>query len=167
LQEPASATELGARLGMGRQRVNYHLGLLERAGLVRLVETRARRGCIERIMQASAQAFVVDPQLMGQGASLRSRDRYASEHLIQAAVETVGDVSRLQAGAERAEKRLLTFTIETEVGFAQPADVHRFTDALARAVASAVDEFGVQQGGQLYRVVIGGHPAVAKEGDQT
>ena len=166
LQEPASASELGARLGMPRQKVNYHLGLLERAGLIRLVETRARRGCVERIMQASAKAFVVDPQLMGEGASLRSRDRYASEHLIQAAVETVSDVSRLQAGAERAEKRLLTFTIEAEVGFAQPADVHRFTDALARAVASAAADCGVEQGGQLYRVVVGGHPAAAKGGDR-
>ena len=165
LQEPSSASELGVRLGMARQKVNYHLGLLERAGLIRLVETRARRGCVERIMQASARAFVVDPQLMGEGRSLRSRDRYASEHLIQAAAETVGDVSRLQAGAERAEKRLLTFTIEAEVGFAQPADVHRFTDALARAVASAAADCGVEQGGQLYRVVVGGHPAAAKGGD--
>ena len=68
LQEPSSASELGVRLGMPRQKVNYHLGLLERAGLIRLVETRARRGCVERIMQASAKAFVVDPQLMGEGA---------------------------------------------------------------------------------------------------
>ena len=149
LQEPSSASELGGRLGIPRQKVNYHLGLLEQAGLIRLVETRARRGCVERIMQASAKAFVVDPQLMGEGPNLRSRDRYASEHLIQAAAETVGDVSRLQAGAERAEKRLLTFTIEAEVGFAQPADVHRFTDALARAVASAAADCGVEQGGQL------------------
>ena len=158
LQEPASASELGGRLGLPRQKVNYHLGLLERAGLIRLVETRARRGCVERIMQASARAFVVDPQLMSEGASLRSRDRYASEHLIQAAAETVSDVSRLQAGAERAEKRLLTFTIEAEVGFAQPADVHRFTDALARAVAAAAADCGVQQGGQLYRVVVATRP---------
>ena len=166
LQEPASASELGARLGLPRQKVNYHLGLLEHAGLIRLVETRARRGCVERILQASAQAFVVDPQLMGEGAGLRSRDRYASEHLIQAAAQTVGDVSRLQAGADRAEKRLLTFTIEAEVGFAQPADVHRFTDAVARAVAAAAADCGAEQGGQRYRVVVGGHPAVTKGGDR-
>jgi DNA-binding transcriptional ArsR family regulator len=164
LQEPSSASELGRRLGLSRQKVNYHLGLLEAEGLIRLVETRARRGCVERVMQASAKAFVVDPQLMGEDHGTRSRDRYASEHLIQTAAELVGDVSRLQAGAERGEKRLLTFTVEAEVRFAQPADVHRFTDALARAVATAAADCGVDQGGHAYRVVIGGHPAVARGG---
>jgi DNA-binding transcriptional ArsR family regulator len=159
LHEPASASELGARLGLPRQKVNYHLGVLERAGLVRLVETRARRGCTERILQATAAEFVVDPQLMGEPRTLRSQDRFAADHLIQVAADTVRDVSRQQAGADEAQKRLLTFTIEAEVSFGQPADVYRFTDALAEAVQVAASEFALESGGQRYRVVVGGHPA--------
>jgi hypothetical protein len=74
--------------------------------------------------------------------------------------------SRPRPPRPETEKRLLTFTIEAEVGFAQPADVHRFTDALARAVAAAAADCGVQQGGQLYRVVVGGHPVAARGGDR-
>ena len=45
------------------------------------------------------------------------------------------DVSRMQAAA--GERRLLTFTIEADVGFRSPADVEAFTTALADAVADA------------------------------
>jgi len=167
LHEPASASEVGARLGIARQKVNYHLNVLEKAGLLRLVETRARRGCTERVLQATAGEFVVDPQLMGDRQGARSGDRFAAEHLIQVAAETVRDVSRQQASAGAAEKRLLTFTIEAEVGFAQPADVHRFTDILAQAIRVAASECGVESGGQRYRVVVGGHPAPVSRGEQT
>jgi DNA-binding transcriptional ArsR family regulator len=165
LHQPASASELGARLGLPRQKINYHLGVLEQAGLLRLVETRARRGCTERILQATASEFVVDPQLMGQPRTVRSQDRFAADHLIQVAAETVRGVSRQQAEADRAQRRLLTFTIEAEVSFAQPADVHRFTDVLAEAVRSAASDFAAGTGGQRYRVVIGGHPAPARRSE--
>src|ERR687894_3111032 len=65
LRQPASATELGQALGLPRQKINYHLRVLEAAGLVRLVETRARRGFTERVLQAVGQKFVVEPPLMG------------------------------------------------------------------------------------------------------
>ena len=52
-------------MDLGRQRVNYHLRELEKAGLVHLVEERQRRGCVERILAARADAFVVDPAVMG------------------------------------------------------------------------------------------------------
>jgi hypothetical protein len=45
------------------------------------------------------------------------------------------------------------------VSFGQPADVYRFTDALAEAVRAAASEYAVESGGQRYRVVVGGHPA--------
>jgi DNA-binding transcriptional ArsR family regulator len=139
LREPASATEVALALGVARQRVNYHVRALEQAGLVELVEERRRRGCIERIMRATAQSFVVDPQLLGSTAAptspARARDRYAAEHLMTTAAATVGDVGRIVASADAQQKRLLTFTVETELWFGEPADVHRFTAAAADAIA--------------------------------
>ena len=40
LAEPASAATLAARVGLARQKVNYHLHALEAQGLVRLAEER-------------------------------------------------------------------------------------------------------------------------------
>ena len=165
LREPASATELGQALGLPRQKINYHLRVLEAAGLVRLVETRARRGFTERVLQATADEFVVDPQLMASGSRVRSQDRFAAEHLIDVAADAVRDVSRLRSGAEQSGKRLLTFTVEADVGFADPADVHAFTNELAEAVA-AVSARHSSPAGRRYRVVVGGYPDERTNDDQ-
>jgi DNA-binding transcriptional ArsR family regulator len=159
LREPASGTQLAAALGLPRQRVNYHLRELERAGLVTLVEERQRRGCTERILAASADAYVVDPAVLGD--PVVSRDRFAASHLGQTAAGVVRDVARMQAEADKEGARLLTFTLETEVGFATPRDLERFTEALAERLAETAAAFDAP--GRRYRVVVGGHPAPAKE----
>jgi DNA-binding transcriptional ArsR family regulator len=70
LREPASASEVAGRLGETRQRVNYHVRALERGGLVELVEERARRGCTERVVRATADAVVVEPTVIGSPAAV-------------------------------------------------------------------------------------------------
>ena len=88
-----------------------------------------------------------------------AQDRFAAERLVAAAAGLVRDVTRMQAKAESQRKRLLTFTIETEVGFAEPADVARFSQALVDAVARLSARFQAKGAERRYRVVIGGHPA--------
>ena len=56
LAEPGSASTLGARVGMPRQKVNYHLRTLERHGLVELVEERRKGNCVERVVRATARS---------------------------------------------------------------------------------------------------------------
>ena len=164
LQRPASAVELGRQTGLARQKINYHLRVLERAGLVELVETRQRRGCVERVLRATADELVVDPSILAPGERLRSRDRFAAEHLVDAAADVVRAVSRLRAGADASAKRLLTFTVEAEVTFGQPADVHAFADGLADAIADLAERFGSSDG-QRFRLMVGGHPATRGEDD--
>ncbi|WP_347238120.1 helix-turn-helix domain-containing protein, partial [Dietzia sp. DQ11-38-2] len=65
LAEPGSATTLAARLGVPRQKLNYHLRQLEKHGLVELVEERRRGNVTERILRASSSSFVVSPGVMG------------------------------------------------------------------------------------------------------
>lgn len=165
LQEPTSATQLAAVLELPRQRVNYHLRALESAGLVELVEERKRRGFVERIVRAKPGAFVVDPSVMGRGpesaeSAGRIKDQFAADHLVGVAAATVRDVARMQVKADEQGKRLLTFTIEAAVRFADAADVHRFTEELTEALRRTAESFDSPTGRQ-YRVVIGGHPAPA------
>ncbi|HEY7597232.1 MAG TPA: helix-turn-helix domain-containing protein [Actinophytocola sp.] len=164
LREPASATRLAGELDLPRQRVNYHLRALERAGLVELVEERQRRGCVERILRTRPGTFVVDPTMMIADERTQARDQFAAEHLVDVAAATVRDVARMQAGAAAEGKRLLTFTVEAEVKFGQPHDVHAFTDALAEAVRQVVARFDSPDG-RPYRMVVAGHPAPADMGD--
>ena len=146
---------------MTRQQANYHLRVLEAAGLVELVETRQRRGCTERILRATAGAFVVDPAVMQPAGTVSPTDRHAAEHLVATAGASSATSARMQAAA--GERRLLTFTIEADVGFRSPADVEAFTTALADAVADGRPPFH-DPDGRRYRVVAGGHPAPATRG---
>jgi DNA-binding transcriptional ArsR family regulator len=162
LRQPASATTLAAELDMGRQRINYHLRALETAGLLSLVETRRKRGCVERVLVARARAFVVDPAVMTgaeKPTAAARQDRFASAHLIGAASGIVRDVTRMQTRAAEQGVRLLTFTLETEVAFATPADFERFTSKLAERIARTARAFDQPSGGRRYRIVVGGHPS--------
>ena len=158
LHEPMSATQAAERLGMSRQHANYHLRVLEAAGMVELVDTRQRRGCTERILRATAATFVVDPAVMQRPGDPASDDRFAAEHLVATAADVVRDVVRMQDAADRAGTRLMTFTIEAEIGFRGPGDVEAFTAALADAVAAVAQRFN-DPDGRRYRIVAGGHPA--------
>jgi DNA-binding transcriptional ArsR family regulator len=178
LRQPASATQLASELSMGRQRINYHLRALEKAKLVDLVEERQRRGCVERILIARAQAFIVDPAVMtaktgsgsgsgsgsatGLGVSRAVQDKFSAEHLIDTAADVVRDVTRMRAQAEKQGARLLTFTMQTDISFAEPGDLERFTTAVAEFVAREAAKFHTPGGGRRYRVVIGGHPSPRK-----
>jgi DNA-binding transcriptional ArsR family regulator len=157
LREPASATQLAAALDLPRQRVNYHLRALEEAGLLELVEERPRRGFVERILRTRPGALVVDPTVID-GAFTEIHDQYAAEHLVGVAADTVRTVARMQAAAADQGRRLLTFTVEAEVRFGQPSDVHAFTDELAEAIRAVVARYDTE-GGKPYRMVAGGHPA--------
>jgi DNA-binding transcriptional ArsR family regulator len=158
LREPASATGLAARLGLPRQRLNYHLRELERGGLVELVELRPRRGRTERVVRTRSAAVVVAPTVIGDLDRAGAQDRFAADALLAATARTLDDLAHLRAGADKAGKRLVTFTVETEVGFARPADIHRFVDQLARRVGELAVEYDTPTSRRRYRVVVGGLP---------
>lgn len=167
LRVPASATQLATSLRIPRQRVNYHLRALEAVGLIELVEERQRRGCTERIMRAKPGAIVVNPTLMHTDEATPEpddalADQHAAEHLVGVAAAAVRDVARMQVRADEHGKRLLTFTIEADVRFADPTAVHRFTEELTELIARTAATYDTE-GGRPYRVVAAGYPAPTAE----
>ena len=169
LRAPGSAAELAREFGIPRQKLNYHLRVLEAQQLLELVELRPRRGFTERVLRTVADALVVDPGVVGDpasGASPSAADRHAAQHLVHAAGAVVRDVGRMATQAQRSGRRLLTFTLEADVRFAAPGDVHDFTDALAQAVADVVATFDTP-GGRPYRLLAAGHPAPDKNQEAT
>lgn len=159
LQTPGSAASLAVALGMPRQKVGYHLKALEDAGLVNLVEQRQRRGFTERLFTASADAYLIDPDLLaGPAPEALTQDRYAADHLIRTAAETVREVGRMRQAADAEGRRLLTFTLDAEIAFAAPGDIERFAVRLTEAVAALAAEFNTE-GGRPYRLIAATHPA--------
>jgi len=171
LREPNSAASLAGQLAISRQKLAYHLRVLEEAGLVRLVEERQRRGFTERVLVASADTFVLDPALVGAAPRAGDiQDRHASEHLVQTASALVRDVVRMREAADHEGKRLLTLTIETELTFATPGDFDTFGEELADAFTALAKRYSAspaRKGGRRYRLVAAAHPAIDTKAKST
>jgi DNA-binding transcriptional ArsR family regulator len=103
------------------------------------------------------------PVTSAEGAVTRGtsdrQDSFAASHLIATASGIVCDVTRMQGRAAERGERLLTFTFETDVAFATPADFEQFTSILAERVARTAAQFHQPAGGRRYRIVVGGHPS--------
>ena len=64
LKQPMTATQIGDELGETPAKVHYHVRELEKAGLVRLVETREKGGILEKYYQPIAREFSVEKSLL-------------------------------------------------------------------------------------------------------
>ncbi|MBT2227599.1 helix-turn-helix domain-containing protein [Nonomuraea sp. NEAU-A123] len=164
LVEPGSATSLAARVGLARQKVNYHLRTLERHGLVELVEERKKGNVTERVMQATAASFVISPIALAavQPDPGKSPDRLSARWLLAVAAQLVRDVGALITGATEARKRVATFAIDGEVRFASAADRAAFAEELADAVTALVSKYHDEtaEGGRDHRLVVAVHPSL-------
>jgi DNA-binding transcriptional ArsR family regulator len=164
LVEPASASALAARVGLPRQKVNYHLRTLERHGLVELVEERARGGLTERVLRATARSYVISPAALPavQPDPAHAPDRLSARWLLAVAARLVRDVGTLLTGAAAARRPVATFAADGEVRFASAADRAAFAEELAAAVTTLVGRYHDESAeqGRPYRLVVALHPAV-------
>lgn len=169
LAEPGSSTTVGAALDLPRQQVNYHLRMLERHDLVRVVEERRKRGLTERVMLATARSYVVAPSTLGESASHTTRtDRLSARYLVAVAARMVGEVIDLARRAEAADKPLATLAIDTEIRFATAADRSAFTSELTAAVTSLASRYHDERAtrGRWHRVVVAAHPIPSPHDEQ-
>src|ERR1700737_1497714 len=111
LAEPAAASTLAARVGLSRQKANYHLRALERHGLVELVEERRKGNMTERVLRATAAAYVISPARLAAFAPDpdRSPDQLSALWLLALAARLVRELGELTARATRARRPLATF----------------------------------------------------------
>ena len=166
LAAPASAATLATRVGLARQKVNYHLNALQAHGLVRLAEERKWGGLTERLLVASAASYVVSPGAMGPAAVDPNRDvdRLSASYLIGLGARVIREVGDLVRRARTADKRLATLAMDTEVRFRSPTDRAAFSNELTEAIAKLVSKYHDESapGGRAHRLVVVAHPVPQK-----
>ena len=162
LAEPASAATLATRLGIARQKVNYHLRALEAHHLVRVAEKRKWGGLTERMMVATAASYIVSPGAMGPAAADpdRAADRLSASYLIALAARIVREVKALLGRSEETEKRLPTLSLDTVIRFRSAADRAAFSHHLTAAVTKLAAHYhdASASGGRAHRLVAVAYP---------
>lgn len=168
LAEPDSASGLARRFRMPRQKLNYHLRELERVGLVQLVEERRKGNCIERVVRATARAYVISPAVLGALGTSREQfvDRFSATYLVRVAARAIRDVGRLLQKAASSGKRVATLTLDGEIRFRNAAERAEFADELTAATAALVAKYHDDQatGGRTFRLLTSIYPRVAEDG---
>ena len=171
LDEPASAAELARRLGLPRQKVNYHLRELEEAGFTELVEERKKGNCLERIVCRAARSYLISPEVLGSLGDTPDevQDRFSSTYLIASAWRMVRDVIVLRRRAKNVDKKLPTLSLQADVRFASTQDRHAFTEELANTFATLIAKYhnDTAPDGRAMRFLIGAHPTITKTDEQT
>src|SRR5215472_2511702 len=143
LAQPGSASTLATRVGLTRQKANYHLRELERHHLVELVEERRKGNCTERVLQATAASYVISPTALAAVAPDpdRAPDQRSARWLLALAGRLVREVGQLIAGATQARRQLATFASDSEIRFATAADRAAFATELSAAVTALLARY--------------------------
>jgi DNA-binding IclR family transcriptional regulator len=158
LAEPDSAAGLARRLGVPRQKMNYHLRELEREGFLELVEERRKGNCMERIVRATAREFLIAPH----AGKAVTADRFSAAYLVSTAARVIRDLATLCLRARRAGKRIATLTLETEIRFATAESRAAFAEELTASMAHLAAKYHDErvEGGRRFRVISASYPAL-------
>lgn len=167
LSEPDSASGLSRELGMPRQRLNYHLRELEKAGLVELVEERRKGNCMERVVRATARSYLISPEVLGTLGDTpeEARDRFSSAYMVAVLAQSLKDVAVLRSRAKAANQKLSTLTVQSEIRFATPAKRNEFAEELASEVTRLVAKYhdDSAEDGRAFRLFLGAYPKITKD----
>jgi DNA-binding transcriptional ArsR family regulator len=89
IEKPMTGSQLARLLDIPRQRVHYHLHLLEENGLIVLEEERVHRGLLEKIYRAVARNYhTPDSRLLDGGYDL-VREAGVDDYIIESMLEQV------------------------------------------------------------------------------
>lgn len=163
LAEPASAATLAARVGLARQKVNYHLKALEAHGLVKQTHERKWGGLTERLLVATATSYVVSPSALGKVAADPDKriDKLSASFLIALGARVVREVGELVRRAHASGQRLATLSVDTEIRFRSAAQRAAFSAELTEAIARLASKYHDESatGGRNHRLTVVAYPA--------
>ena len=172
---PMSATEMAGRLGLPRQRVNYHVRQLERARFLERADQRVRRNMIEQRYVATARSYVIAPELLGALAPHASavHDAASAAALFAITSRAQDDLTRVVTAAGAHGKRLATLSLTADIRFASADQRAEFTRAVEAAISDVIGRHsapfttddGTPGDGRPYRLFLGCHPIPAERSD--
>jgi hypothetical protein len=162
--EPVSATELAAALGIPRQRMNYHVRQLIKAGFLKPAGRRLRRNLVERRYVATARSYALSSSMLG---ALSSNARKLPEqnslpHALMTASVMQNELTAITEAASNAGVRVRVLSMATELRFDNAASRSEFAtsllDAMANLIGKHASESAPSSASGSYRLVVGLYP---------
>ena len=166
--EPVSASDLARRLEQPRQRVNYHVRQLAKAGFLQPAGRQTKRNMVEQQYVASARAYVLAPDVLAdvRPAVGGDADNASAAHLAALCARAQSEVAQIMQSANAAGLRVRTMSMCRDVRFESVEQRAEFTKELLVAVRDVAARFssplattdGTPAPGRPFRVVLGCYP---------
>lgn len=166
-EKPDSAAGIAERTGLPRQKINYHMRLLEEQGLLQLVETRRRRNMTERILQPTADAFLIGPEALGGLAPTpgSSPDMLSAQYLLALAARMILELGKVLRKALGQKKKVAVLGMHNHIRFADAARRKAFSEELVTLVSELVTRYHDEstEGGRDFELMAGVYPTLNPE----
>jgi DNA-binding transcriptional ArsR family regulator len=173
LAEPESAAGLARRFRLPRQRLNYHVRELARAGLLRRAGRRRKRNMMEQCYVATARGYALSPELLGHLSAdpRKVEDTVSAAYLLALAAQLQAELGRASREATAQGKRLTTLSMNSEFRFESAEQRARFARALEHAILDVIGRFaspaqredGTAGAGRPYRLILGCYPVPPRD----
>lgn len=170
-REPRSASDIAGELGLPRQRVNYHVRELAKAGFLEAAGRVRRRNFYEQRYRASAEGYLVSPEALGPVAADPGNveDRLSAAYLLALSARLQREVGGAAERARAEGWRLATLSMDAELRFESGAQRRAFAEALRDAIAAVIAEHaapatadgGAPGAGTAYRLMLGCWPVLS------
>ena len=176
LREPDSAAGLARRLSLPRQKVNYHVRELARMRFLERAGQRRRRNMTERLFRATAQGYILSPELLGRLGVPREQaeDAFSAAYLLGLVALAQAELGRASREASAQNKRLATLSVSSELRFETTEQRARFAEELRRVVVDVVGRYaspykmedGAAGAGRPFRLIVGCYPIPPKRDEK-
>jgi DNA-binding transcriptional ArsR family regulator len=146
IREPASVRQVAERMGLAPSRLYYHVNLLEKHNLLRVVETRMVANMLEKSYRAVALEFEVAPELLNFSEENRA---VISEMLASTLDATREDLLRsisarlfeLEQGEQEKQRSLMITRVNARIS-------DRQAEEFRARLAALLEEFSSQDAGE-------------------
>ncbi len=163
MAQPQTVKEIATQLGVGKTKLYYHLNLLEKHGIIRVVRTRVVSGIIEKSYQVTAFSFRPAKELLLHDTEGKAQGVAIIESILDA---TSADLThsfktgKVALGKEAQEKQLLMGRVVMSLTPEQAASFYERLEALLTEVSQYEKP---ATGAQSYSLTIAFFPKSAEQ----
>lgn len=144
LKKPATVSQVADQLGLAPSRLYYHVNMLERHGLIRVVATNMVANMVEKFYRAAANQLEIAPDLLNFS---KPENQEALTGMLTGALDATRDdmlrsiTTRHHMLSQGAEERERQVTVVRRV--ARVSD--EYADEFHKRMAALLDEFEAQE----------------------
>lgn len=158
MAQPQTVKEIATQLGVGKTKLYYHLNLLEKHGIIRVVRTRVVSGIIEKSYQVTAFSFRPAKELLLSGDEGKTQGLAIVESILDATRADLAHSLKTGKAALGKEEQAKQLMLGRVVMSLTPEQAVSFYERFSTLLTEVSQYEKPATGGQTYSLTIAFFP---------